>query len=678
MQKLDLDLLNWICKKSNIGLEQIQRVAPYALHHYFSKKDCKIDEINKILQLGDGYQFNKKDSYGNTPLYYYTNNSSIKYSILEYCLKRGANANAKNRYQITPFLNICLNLKNSNEMIKLFLKYGNTLENLTMFHHERFFSIYEALSKRFIEDSDFIKNLFTNSIVKNTNETYCENMIQIICELGDTYKFLLKHLFRVAINNNYQESIIINKIIYDSCRSSKKCDKILKFILKNVSDISLCEDSFDTFSEICNSKKININKERKILLKKGIDLNKRNNQGVYYLHEALANDRVSIRIIKLFLDLGANVDTQGILYREIPIHFAAKRKNPQIQLFKLLIERGADINSLNELNQNILHILLLTRKIFINFNLLKYLIKNGINILQKDRDSNTPLLLACKFCCSPKVISLLSNNPNISLIREKSSKMNALDHLIKISYQKDVTQHIYDIESSELLLKKHSINIKSIKNILSLSPNCLSLDFEKMFTLGELTDEKICGIKVHRMILELRTGKKFNEINTVLQFYTKEEINIFLHWVYSEKLTNKSLILEILGRLKIEFSQISHWKKILKKLYKDDNSKDFSIIINKKKKIKTHKFLLQARSDLYRGLFLFDNSDQWEINDYSGKSYETLSIFIRYLYYDSFSFLSFSKTSEKLSQIFSELQDCHNYFQLNINSLYVYDLKFSF
>ncbi|KAJ5079636.1 di- and tripeptidase dug2-related [Anaeramoeba ignava] len=67
--------------------------------------------------------------------------------------------------------------------------------------------------------------------------------------------------------------------------------------------------------------------------------------------------------------------------------------------------------------------------------------------------------------------------------------------------------------------------------------------------------------------------------------------------------------------------------------YFDDSTKDFTIFVQGKP-IKVHKFILLARTDLYRGMFLSVTEDKSnQVNDYSGNSFETVHALIEFLYF---------------------------------------------
>ncbi|KAJ6235547.1 speckle-type poz protein [Anaeramoeba flamelloides] len=118
----------------------------------------------------------------------------------------------------------------------------------------------------------------------------------------------------------------------------------------------------------------------------------------------------------------------------------------------------------------------------------------------------------------------------------------------------------------------------------------------------------------------------------------------------------------------------------LSNLYKDNNSKDFTIKIKEElsdessdessnesfnESIKVHKIILLIRSELFRNMFnSIEDKNITSIFDYSGKSYETLKCLINYFYTDKLVI----KDGDDPDLICEELEDAIEYFQLNIKS----------
>ncbi|KAJ5079576.1 ankyrin repeat ph and sec7 domain containing protein secg-related [Anaeramoeba ignava] len=256
-----------------------------------------------------------------------------------------------------------------------------------------------------------------------------------------------------------------------------------------------------------------------------------------------------------------------------------------------------------------------------------------------------------------------------------------------------------------------------------------SEDYLNFLERQELKDLEIgfaCGSKfmVHRLILEKRIGKQ--NIDKFIQFSsqkTKEEMMPFLKWIYSgqfadEEFEKKQLdefnkaIKEhkeisdyindfryekfdatrflVYEKQKEDFNHIFNFLKEinaveteeemkaksltsgvindLKQLYQDEDSKDF-VIVTEKERIKVHKLVLMARSELFRGMFVSVEDKTNQVSDYSGKSSESISQLIKFLYFDKFdNDLSF--------EVIEDLKELNIYYQLNQNSSFEKLLQF--
>ncbi|KAJ5076904.1 regulator of chromosome condensation [Anaeramoeba ignava] len=178
--------------------------------------------------------------------------------------------------------------------------------------------------------------------------------------------------------------------------------------------------------------------------------------------------------------------------------------------------------------------------------------------------------------------------------------------------------------------------------VFSRNNTSLSSEFAMLLEREEFCDDEIeykQGKKVvHSLILQLRIGfELIGNLKTILKIHPKEDVDSILQWIYWGKLENKSL--QILKKLGLEEKVIesksfcSGLKRDLQKLFTQDQTKDFSIIAEGKP-IKTHKIIIAARSQLFRGMFLHVKDDSNQVHDYSNRKFETIQAFIHYLYFD--------------------------------------------
>ncbi|KAJ3438065.1 btk-binding protein-related [Anaeramoeba flamelloides] len=185
--------------------------------------------------------------------------------------------------------------------------------------------------------------------------------------------------------------------------------------------------------------------------------------------------------------------------------------------------------------------------------------------------------------------------------------------------------------------------------------NTLSQDLGMLFESKKFCDCEIGTlgnkIPVHKELLECRTKLTIDQIQKKLfgqqSSIDKEQTLSFLKWDIAQ-------------------------------LYKDDDPKDFKILVkidddddddeeneneDEDKETLAHKFLLLARSGLFREMF--DNVNEKEntnkVQDYSNKTIESLQILIKYFYTNSIELTA----DEDPELIVDELSDAVEYYQLN-------------
>ncbi|KAJ3442101.1 btk-binding protein-related [Anaeramoeba flamelloides] len=245
----------------------------------------------------------------------------------------------------------------------------------------------------------------------------------------------------------------------------------------------------------------------------------------------------------------------------------------------------------------------------------------------------------------------------------------------------------------------------------------LNDDFKQLFKSKKYCDSKLIiisneieiEIPIHKLIIELRTGLKIEKIQSIIneKKINKKDIFIFLKWTYYDKFeySKQNQLLQIFNSFELSFPPQNDLKEDLLKLYNDNNSKDFRILVKnvdvvnngkikdnidvedddeedilKFKQILVHKLILLTRTGLFRDMF--DNLNEKEnninqINDYSQKSIESLQILIKYFYTNKLDLLDFGNDNKKIDNelLYDELHDSVEYYQLNRNSYFHYQLN---
>ncbi len=194
--------------------------------------------------------------------------------------------------------------------------------------------------------------------------------------------------------------------------STIKKIQINKRLRKEISEIKNKEKYEPTMTNILlvNAIKNNLKKEVENLLKNGVDLNQYDTFGKTPLIYAIINSNFTL--ITTLIKYGANVNLPD-KGNNFPLHYVFYYKNCDFyNIFKLLLDSGADPNVQNKQGETPLHLAIKYGCIKIAQILLKY----GANPDIQNRDGNTPLHLAVKLENTAAVKILLKNraNPNIT------------------------------------------------------------------------------------------------------------------------------------------------------------------------------------------------------------------------------------------------------------------------
>ncbi|KAJ3423715.1 btk-binding protein-related [Anaeramoeba flamelloides] len=215
--------------------------------------------------------------------------------------------------------------------------------------------------------------------------------------------------------------------------------------------------------------------------------------------------------------------------------------------------------------------------------------------------------------------------------------------------------------------------------IYSESQNSLIDDFKKLFESKKYCDSKIKlsnkdEIPCHKLILELRTNLKFEQIQNIFnqKNFTCEEINCFLQYIYYDYQSNREFIKKIFKSLNLNYPHENNLVSDLYKLYKNEESKDFNILVYEDyddddenfEEIPVHKLILLTRSGLFREMFENINEKEQntnQIKDYSGKTIESLELLIKYFYTNSINLTA----DDDPELVVEELGDATEYYQLS-------------
>ncbi|KAJ3437308.1 btk-binding protein-related [Anaeramoeba flamelloides] len=203
-------------------------------------------------------------------------------------------------------------------------------------------------------------------------------------------------------------------------------------------------------------------------------------------------------------------------------------------------------------------------------------------------------------------------------------------------------------------------------------------------------------IPAHKTLIECRTKLTIEQIQKKLfgeKSINKEQTLIFLKWVYYDEISEKDK-----EKLEQTFNSLQltpppsvdkTLEKDIAQLYKDDDSKDFKILVKidddenedeenedeegNYEEIAVHKFILLARSGLFREMFgtVNEKENTNKVKDYSQKTIESLEILIKYFYTNTIELTA----DEDPELMVDELSDAVEYYQLNDQCNFVSELN---
>ncbi|KAJ6244937.1 hypothetical protein M0813_20771 [Anaeramoeba flamelloides] len=219
--------------------------------------------------------------------------------------------------------------------------------------------------------------------------------------------------------------------------------------------------------------------------------------------------------------------------------------------------------------------------------------------------------------------------------------------------------------------------------------SCLIQDFQKLFESEIFCDSKLSlnentQFPIHKIIVESRTNLQISTIEDLLnkESFSKQEILLFLKWVYFDEITNVDLLKQIFNSLNISYPPKNTFQKDLHDLFNDEDSKDFTLLIkndddddddeeededdeeDEYEEIPVHKIILLTRSGLFREMFENITEESKSVKDYSGKSIESIEILIKYFYTGKIELTA----DHDIQLVIEELEDSIEYYQLNENS----------
>ncbi|KAJ3444574.1 leucine rich repeat family protein [Anaeramoeba flamelloides] len=262
---------------------------------------------------------------------------------------------------------------------------------------------------------------------------------------------------------------------------------------------------------------------------------------------------------------------------------------------------------------------------------------------------------ACRGHTSLRKINLYEHSSPIhineaNVLNKFLDRNRLLTIRIKLALNSNLRNHI-------LLMRAKNARNSSIQN------NGCTSDVYNFWRTKQLCDFKICDIGCHKFWIQQRAYCDPVKVKLILEKENNFELaNEFLSWVYTGTSSNIILLKRACKLFQIKNPLSKTIQKEFVHLFNNHQSKDFRLIADQDTQIKIHKFVLQARSGLFRNLFNTISDMVSHVHDYTEKSVTSLRVLIRFFYLGK---IEFRNNDEIPKLILKDLQDAHDYYMLS-------------
>ncbi|KAJ3440618.1 ankyrin repeat ph and sec7 domain containing protein secg-related [Anaeramoeba flamelloides] len=654
---------------------------------YLQKHDKTIDDLFQLItNTNPSYKtlkylmtlkpnLEQEDDSGNTPLmnFFLRNNLTSQYKkFIDLFLLNGSNINHQNHFGSSILHLLVLNEKRNIRLFAEIISQGYDI-NLK---DENGRTVGHLIMERYGFDFAYLLPILEKSLDCFSIEFYrLEESPTLISKPKEDIFTILRYLFQDQKEFTISQDRI-NKLLIDYEENNNSDSKIIAMLIESGANLDHLKDTQSLLFYYCKENYL-FKEHNDILIRliekcQNINVKDLNGDGLTPFQYYCQHSSVHSNVIRSFLDNGADIMVKTPSGNNI-LHLLLESDLSDLLLIVKLIKRGINLQELNSKKESILHIY--CQNLLIQYRILKYLFTYDIDIHLKSDEGKTAFLH-------------LSENPNISfdmilLFYHQCNNMELLDNNedIIMPFLKNQWR-ITEGKRFEIIhfLVNHGYIIKCdnykptemIRDYTTFSYNILKLnryilnesrsikeDFKDLLDFKECTDCHLFGYNLHRKFLELRTKKPFEELEIILKNYKPIEIKKFIDWVYGEdQIEDKLLVDKICNDFQFTSIRNHYLKKDLRDAKFCNQSKDFSIIVGSSK-IYVHKWILQARSSLFRMLFVGTKNKINTINNHSHFSFQTIKIFINYLYTNDL------PKYIKSIQIIKELREVVDYFILN-------------
>ncbi|XP_046654296.1 serine/threonine-protein kinase/endoribonuclease IRE1-like isoform X2 [Daphnia pulicaria] len=251
-----------------------------------------------------------------------------------------------------------------------------------------------AINMNKIERSHYVYSLVTEMLKNEAERISSSNIVDRLKSERDKLAEKEKELFELCKIRHPATSII-----FPWTNQNEK----LKTLIRQGVDVNKKDNNGNNALHLLC--RFNNSSERlidaiKLLIQLGINVNEKNNNGNNALHFLCLNNSSErlIDAIKLLIQLGINVN-EKTNYGNNALHFLCLNNSSErlIDAIKLLIQLGINVNEKTNNGSNALHFLCGNNSSERLIDAIKLLIQLGIDVNEKDKDGRNALHLLCRF-----------------------------------------------------------------------------------------------------------------------------------------------------------------------------------------------------------------------------------------------------------------------------------------
>jgi ankyrin repeat protein len=344
--------------KSDNNIIELQALKNSTLQ---AARECDLEKMQQAIET-DYSLINYADDANLTLLHWACANGHLE--VVKFLVENGADIEAKDKSGRTPIL-----LNSSTDIAKYLVSKGadfkiTSKDGYSVLHQAAFYGKIELLK-------------FWIGMRLNPEVNYKNGGTPLLCAASFDQKEAVEYLLSVGANIDAVDE-------KGECILHKAAD---------ATDWSL----FDKDPNYFNSTR-NTGKTLKFLLDKGMDANSKDSKGDTPLHKVVYyRTRIAAEML---ISYGAKVNAQNNM-GQTPLYIASGYKD-NIEMTKLLIENGADINLRTKNNASVLHNAVGEG----NYDTIKYLLEKGAEVNICLTDGGTPLHSAAAIA-RPDLVKLL-------------------------------------------------------------------------------------------------------------------------------------------------------------------------------------------------------------------------------------------------------------------------------